>query len=84
MPRVSVIVPVRNEAAHVRAALLDLAGQDFPTADYEILVIDGSSEDGTPAVVRELQLSVPNLHLLDNPKRLASAARIPVSISHSF
>jgi succinoglycan biosynthesis protein ExoA len=75
MPRVSVIVPVRNEADHLRAVLLDLAAQDFPAAGYEILVVDGASDDGTPDIVRELQGSVPNLRLFDNPKRLASAAR---------
>jgi succinoglycan biosynthesis protein ExoA len=73
--RVSVIVPVWNEAACIRETLLGLASQDFPAHEYEILVIDGASEDGTPAIVAECLLSVPNLHLLDNPKRLASAAR---------
>lgn len=73
--RVSVIVPVRNEAAHLRQTLLGLAGQDFPAADYEILVIDGRSDDGTPDIVRELQGTIANLYLFDNPKRLASAGR---------
>ncbi|MBO0700629.1 MAG: glycosyltransferase, partial [Zavarzinella sp.] len=82
MPRVSVIVPVRNEAGHIRDILLDLAGQEFPAADFEILVIDGRSDDRTRAVVREVQLSVPNLHLFDNPKRLASAAR-NVGVRHA-
>jgi len=73
--RVSVVVPVRNEAACIRKTLLGLASQEFPSHEYEILVIDGASEDGTPAIVAECLLSVPNLHLFDNPKRLASAAR---------
>jgi succinoglycan biosynthesis protein ExoA len=80
--RVSVIVPVRNEAAQVRQTVWDLVRQDFPETDFEILVIDGRSDDGTAAVVRELQRSIPNLHLLDNPKRLASAAR-NVGIHHA-
>ncbi|HKB02142.1 MAG TPA: glycosyltransferase family 2 protein [Gemmataceae bacterium] len=75
MPRVSVIVPVRNEAGNIRRTLLDLARQDFPKHDYEILVVDGSSEDGTPGIVRALLPSTPNLRLFDNPRRLASAAR---------
>jgi succinoglycan biosynthesis protein ExoA len=73
--RVSVIVPVRNEAAQIRRTLLGLAAQDFPTDDFEILVIDGLSDDGTPAVVRELRGAIPNLRLFHNPKRLASAGR---------
>jgi GT2 family glycosyltransferase len=80
--RVSVVVPVRNEAACIRQTLLGLATQDFPAHEYEILVIDGASEDGTPAIVAECQLSIPNLHLLENPKRLASAGR-NVGIRHA-
>ena len=45
--RVSVIVPVRNESACLRGTLLGLGCQDFPVDDYEILVIDGESDDGT-------------------------------------
>ena len=80
MPRVSVIVPVRNEAAHVRRTLIGLAAQSY--ADFEILVIDGRSEDGTDDVVRELQATVPDLYLFDNPQRLASAGR-NVGVRHA-
>src|SRR5205814_7152299 len=43
--------------------------------NYEILVVDGRSTDGTRNIVRELQQKIPNLHIFDNPKRLASSAR---------
>ncbi len=65
--RVSVIVPVRNEADHLDRTLRGLADQDFPATDFEILVVDGRSDDGTPEVVRELQSTIPNLYLLDIP-----------------
>ncbi len=73
--RISLIVPVRNEAAHIRHTLNGLVEQAFPTGEYEIIVVDGMSEDGTPDIVRDLQQTIPNLHLFDNLKRLASAAR---------
>ena len=80
--RVSVIVPVRNEAKHIARTLRGLANQEFPTADYEILVIDGESEDGTRDIVLEHLPMIPNLYLFDNPKRLASAAR-NVGVQHA-
>ena len=80
--RVSVVVPVRNEAAHLRRTLLGLARQDFPAADYEILVVDGRSDDGTSDIVRDLRADIPNLYLFDNPKRLASAGR-NVGVRHA-
>jgi succinoglycan biosynthesis protein ExoA len=73
--RVSVIVPVRNESACLRGTLLGLGRQEFPVEDYEILVIDGESDDDSAAIVRDLQSSFINLHLFENPKRLASAGR---------
>jgi succinoglycan biosynthesis protein ExoA len=73
--RISIIIPVRNEAAHLRRTLRGLADQDFPATDFEILVVDGRSDDGTPEIVRELRSSIPNLNLFDNPKRWASAGR---------
>jgi len=73
--RITLIVPVRNEADHIHRTLSGLAEQSFPTSDYEIIVVDGMSEDGTANIVRELQQTVPNLHLFENPKRLASSAR---------
>lgn len=75
MIRVSVLVPVRNEAAHIRRTLAGLADQSLPSDEYEILVVDGVSDDNTAAVVRDLQQTIPNLKLFDNPRRLSSAAR---------
>ena len=75
LPFVTAIVPVRNEEAHLAATLRPLLEQRYAVDRFEILVIDGQSTDGTAAVVAELQLEFPQLHLLDNPKRLSSAAR---------
>lgn len=81
--RVSLIVPVRNEAAHIRRTLSGLSEQAFPTREFEIIVVDGMSEDGTVAIVLELQQSIPNLQVFDNPKRLASAAR-NIGVQHAI
>jgi chlorobactene glucosyltransferase len=45
-PRVSIIVPVRNEAVHIDACLASLCAQDYPA--FEILVVDDGSCDETP------------------------------------
>ena len=46
--RVSVVIPARNERKSLPAVLEELAKYDF----FEVLVVDGHSTDGTPAVVR--------------------------------
>lgn len=47
MPRVSVLLPVRNGGALLEAALGDLARQTF--RDVEVVVVDDGSDDETPA-----------------------------------
>ena len=44
-PRVSILVPVRNEEAAIEECLRRLTDQDYP--DYEVVVLDDSSEDAT-------------------------------------
>jgi succinoglycan biosynthesis protein ExoA len=72
---ISVIVPVRNEARFIAHTIERLVHQDYPVGRFEILVVDGRSTDDTRAIVKCLAAIHPNLKLLDNPRRLSSAAR---------
>jgi polysaccharide deacetylase family protein (PEP-CTERM system associated) len=69
------VVPVRNEALFLGNTIAQLLTQDYDPSRFEVLVADGQSTDNTPLLVRELQASRGNLHLLENPGRLASAGR---------
>lgn len=46
-PFVSVIVPARNEAAHIAATVRSLLDQTYPADRIEIIVADGVSDDRT-------------------------------------
>lgn len=70
LPRVSVFMPVRNEATFISRSLGAVLAQDYPAELMEIFVIDGLSTDGTRETVRNLQASNPRLHLLDNPRKI--------------
>ncbi len=74
-PFISVVVPVRNEAAFIRRTLDGLLAQDYDPRRFEILVADGHSDDATAEVVRSVARSHPQVRLLDNPGRLSSAGR---------
>lgn len=74
-PFITVIVPVRNEARCIANTISRLSEQDYPPDRFEIIVADGRSTDDTAAIVQGLTCRVPNLRLVDNPKRLSSAAR---------
>jgi glycosyltransferase involved in cell wall biosynthesis len=60
-PRVSVIIPTLNEARnleHVFAAL--------PAGLHEVILVDGHSTDGTPAVARQL---MPSIRILSQTRK---------------
>lgn len=50
-PKVSVILPARNEEEFVGRCLESLRAQDYP--DYEVVCVDDSSEDGTGRIIAE-------------------------------
>jgi glycosyltransferase involved in cell wall biosynthesis len=52
MPRVSIVVPVKNEAANLRVVLPEL-----PSV-HEVIVVDGGSVDGSAEVAKSLMPSV--------------------------
>lgn len=51
-PRCSVIVPAYNAETTLGACLAALNAQTLPRADYEIIVVDDGSTDGTAAVAQ--------------------------------
>lgn len=74
-PRISIVVPVRNESAHLAATLDSLLAQERPAGDFEILVVDGDSEDPTPMLVSEYGERSSAIRLLRNPRRGVAAGR---------
>jgi glycosyltransferase involved in cell wall biosynthesis len=52
-PRVSVIVPTYNREAFIGIALESVVDQTFP--DFEILVVDDGSTDGTEQILEQIQ-----------------------------
>ncbi len=49
--RVSVIIPTYNHSNLLKYTLSSLTDQDFPTREYEVIVIDNGSSDDTRQVV---------------------------------
>ena len=63
-PRVSVIVPVFNQAATLSSMLEALAGQSVSSREREIIVVDNGSDDGTPGVLAAAQTALPELRVV--------------------
>ncbi len=72
-PHVSIIVPCRNEHAHVAAAVASMLSQQGINGEFEVIVADGASSDGTRQLLDQLATSQPRLRVIDNPRRIVSS-----------
>lgn len=59
-PRVSVVVPARDEAARIGNTVRRLFAQEG--VDLEVIVVDDRSTDATPRILHELQGEFPHLN----------------------
>lgn len=80
--RVSVIIPVRNEAENMPAVIsalahqIDVHGNAIDPASYEVLILANNCTDNTAAVVQQIGLQYPQLQLQ------AIEVSIPKEIAH--
>jgi glycosyltransferase involved in cell wall biosynthesis len=83
-PFVTVVLPIRNEAANIQESLGALLLQDYPAERMEILILDGMSDDGTRAVIdRMLEPSGRmSVRVLDNPGRIQVVA-MNIALDHA-
>lgn len=73
-PAVSAVLPCRNERGHIEAAVRSVLAQMPPEGGYEVIVVDGMSDDGTREVLQRLAQEDARLRVLDNPQRITPVA----------
>ena len=73
-PVVSIIIPCRNEAHFIDRCLESVFAFEPVDGDFEVLVVDGLSNDATREKLAEWKLREPRLHVLDNPARIVPIA----------
>jgi succinoglycan biosynthesis protein ExoA len=72
--KVSVLTPVYNEQANLERILERFLNQEDPGGAIEFIFIDGRSDDTTRAILHRVASEDPRIRLLDNPRRITSAA----------
>lgn len=87
-PTLSVVMPTRNQAAFIESAVESVMAQAVgAAADLELVIADGASDDGTPALLARLAERHPGrLHWVSEPdggpadavNRAVARARAPI------
>ena len=62
-PKVSIILPARNEEKFIGSCLDSLVNQDY--TDYEIIAINDSSDDSTGTIIKKYAKKFPKLIYVD-------------------
>ena len=66
-PKVSFIIPVRNEEKYIEKCLDSLLSLDYPKDKVEILLAEGNSTDNTRKIIEDYERKYDNIKVLDNP-----------------
>lgn len=76
-PRVSILIPARNEAAVIGATVRALLRQTYP--DFEIVLLDDHSQDGTADVARAAAVEFARLRgSVDDEDKLRIVTGLPL------
>ena len=71
-PLVSVVVPCRNEIHHIEDTLRLILAQEKPPGDFEVIVAEGMSDDGTREILLRLAQEHPCLRIVENSRGIVS------------
>lgn len=74
LPMVSVVIPCRNERRYLAACMDSVLDSDYPNDRFEILIVDGVSEDRSAEIAEAYSQKHSSVRLLSNPGRITPAA----------
>jgi len=69
-PKVSVVIPCRNEVRYIKRVLESVLDAELPAGGLEVLVADGMSVDGTREILEDFARRHGNVRIIDNPAKI--------------
>ncbi len=80
MPRLSLIVPVLNEADNVAAAAAEIAAALANIGEYEVIFVDDGSTDGTAERIVEARRTMAQIRVLRHRERAGKSAALRTGV----
>ena len=75
-PRVSVVVPVKNEAGNIAPLIAEIEAACAALAPFEIIYVDDGSTDETSRVLADLAKTKPHLRVLQHKASCGQSAAV--------
>ena len=72
LPMVSIVLPCRNEKDNIENCVRSILSQDPPEGGFELLIVDGLSNDGTRTILNRLSNKHRTIRILDNEDHIVS------------
>jgi succinoglycan biosynthesis protein ExoA len=70
--KISIVVACRNERKHIRVFTESLLAQDLRGLDWELIIADGKSDDGTREFLSEFARGSPRVTVIENSFRIVA------------
>ncbi len=72
--KVAIVIPTLNEEKFICGVIESVISQSYPFHDIDLMIVDGGSTDKTCSIVNDFSERYSNIRLINNPKRIQSAA----------
>ena len=82
-PQISVVVPVFNEQDNIAPLVHEIVAAIRDVIPFEIIYIDDCSKDNSSAVLKQLQLEIPELRAYSHTKQSGQSTAIRSGIKHA-
>jgi glycosyltransferase involved in cell wall biosynthesis len=84
LPKVSIVIPVYNEEANIAGLVDQVSVALLPTGwDFELLLIDDGSRDGTAEVMQRLSENFPWLHCIFLIRNYGQSTALQAGFDHA-
>ncbi len=78
MPQLAIVLPTYNEAENLGPLVRELESLDL---DFQLLIVDDNSQDGTRELAEELSATYPNITVIERPGKLGLGSALRAGLA---